>query len=140
MKKTSFIAIAVIIFLSACKSKATETASEKEAYQKATKALEEREKKNPASFLTVNSHDKSNLIGQTVIKGTIDNTAKVCTYKDVQLELSFFSKTGTLLEKDIETIYDLVAPGKSIEFKTKYFAPKKTDSVAIKVLGAKINN
>ena len=88
MKKTAFIAIAFIIFLSACKSKATETASEKEAYQKATKALEEREKKNPLSFLKVNSHDKSNLIGQTVIKGTIDNTAKVCTYKDIQLELS----------------------------------------------------
>ena len=139
MKKIGFIVIAAIVFLFACKNKTKEAASEKEAYQKATKALAERERKNPLLFLTVNSHDKNNLIGQTVIKGTINNTAKVCTYKDVQLELSFFSKTGTLLEKDIETIYDLVAPGKSIDFKTKYFAPRKTDSVGIKVLSAKNN-
>ena len=85
MKKISFIAIACIVFLLACKNKAKEIASEKEAYKKATQILEEKEKKNPVSFLTVNSHDKSNLIGQTVIKGSIANTAKVCTYKDVQL-------------------------------------------------------
>jgi len=140
MKKIGFIVLVGIVFLSGCKNKATEAASEKEAYQKATKALEEKERKNPLLFLTVNGHDKNNLIGQTVIKGTINNTAKVCTYKDVQLELSFFSKTGTLLEKDIETIYDVVAPGKSVDFKTKYFAPKKTDSVGIKLLNAKNNN
>jgi hypothetical protein len=55
------------------------------------------------------------------------------------LQLSFFSKTGTLLEKSNETIYDVIAPGKSVDFKTKYFAPKGTDSVGIKVMAAKIN-
>ena len=140
MKKISFIAIACMVFLLACKNKAKEMASEKEDYKKATQVLEEKEKKNPISFLTVSSHDKNNLIGQTVIKGSIGNTAKVCTYKDVQLELSFFSKTGTLLEKDVETIYDLIAPGKSVDFKTKYFAPKHTDSIAVKILAAKTTN
>ena len=129
-----------MVFLLACKNKAKEMASEKEDYKKATQVLEEKEKKNPVSFLTVSSHDKNNLIGQTVIKGSIGNTAKVCTYKDVQLELSFFSKTGTLLEKDVETIYDLIAPGKSVDFKTKYFAPKHTDSIAVKILAAKTTN
>jgi hypothetical protein len=138
MKKIAGIAVITIILFLACNNKAKEAASEKENYQKATETLQEKEKKNPVSFLTVNSHDKHNLLGQTVIKGNLSNNAKVCTYKDVQLELSFFSKTGTLLEKDIETVYDLIAPGKSVNFKTKYFAPKGTDSVAIKVLGAKI--
>ena len=138
MKKIGFIAIAGIVFLSGCKSKATQAASEKEAYQKATQTLQEKEKKNPVSFLKISGHDKHNLIGQTVIKGTVDNAAKICTYKDVQLELSFFSKTGTLLEKDEETLYDLIAPDKSIDFKTKYFAPRGPDSVAIKVVGAKV--
>ena len=137
MKKIAGIAVVSIILLSACNNKAKEAAAGKENYQKATQTLEEKEKKNPVAFLTVSSRDKHNLIGQTVIKGNVSNTAKVCTYKDVQLELSFFSKTGTLLEKDIETVYDLIAPGKSAGFKTKYFAPKGTDSVAIKVLGAK---
>lgn len=137
MKKIACIVLSIIL-LSACNIKAKEAAAEKENYQKAAETLLEKEKKNPISFLTVTSHDKHNLLGQTVIKGNINNKAKVCAYKDVQLELSFFSKTGTLLEKDNETVYDNIEPGKSADFKTKYFAPKGTDSVAIKILSAKI--
>ena len=137
MKKIACIVLSIIL-LSACNNKAKEAAAEKENYQKAAETLLEKEKKNPISFLTVNSHEKHNLLGQTVIKGSINNKAKVCTYKDVQLELSFFSKTGTLLEKDNETVYNNIEPGKSADFKTKYFAPKGTDSVAIKILSAKI--
>jgi len=137
MKKIACIVLSIIL-LSACNNKAKEAAVEKENYQKAAETLLEKEKKNPISFLTVTSHDKYNLFGQTVIKGSINNKAKVCAYKDVQLELSFFSKTGTLLEKDNETVYDNIEPGKSADFKTKYFAPKGTDSVSIKILSAKI--
>ena len=137
MKKIACIVLSIIL-LSACNNKTKEAAAEKENYQKAAETLLEKEKKNPISFLTVISHEKHNLLGQTVIKGSINNKAKVCTYKDVQLELSFFSKTGTLLEKDNETVYDNIEPGKSADFKTKYFAPKGTDSVVIKILSAKI--
>ena len=138
MKKIISIAVVFIFLLSACNNKVKEAATEKENYQKATETLLEKEQKNPISFLSINSHDKHNLLGQTVIKGSVNNTAKVCTYKDVQLELSFFSKTGTLLEKGNETVYDNIAPGKSANFKTKYFAPKGTDSVDVKIVGAKV--
>jgi hypothetical protein len=139
MKKIAGIALVPLLLLLACNNNVTETVSDKANYKKATETLLEKEKKNPIAFLKVNSHDKHNLLGQTVIKGSIDNNAKVCNYKDVQLQLSFFSKTGTLLEKSNETIYDVIAPGKSVDFKTKYFAPKGTDSVGIKVMAAKIN-
>jgi hypothetical protein len=139
MKKIAGIALVPLLLLLACNNNGTETVSDKANYKKATETLLEKEKKNPIAFLKVNSHDKHNLLGQTVIKGSIDNNAKVCSYKDVQLQLSFFSKTGTLLEKSNETIYDVIAPGKSVDFKTKYFAPKGTDSVGIKVMAAKIN-
>jgi len=138
MKKIAGIALVPLLLLLACNNNGAETVSDKANYKKATETLLEKEKKNPIAFLKVNSHDKHNLLGQTVIKGSIDNNAKVCSYKDVQLQLFFFSKTGTLLEKSNETIYDVIAPGKSVDFKTKYFAPKGTDSVGIKVLAAKI--
>jgi uncharacterized lipoprotein len=138
MKKLTGILITLSILLAACNSKAKTEAAEKDGYEKAKESLEEKEKKNPVAFIIVTSKDKHNLIGQTVIKGTVSNNAKICVYKDVDLELSFFSKTGVLLEKDNETIYEVVEPGKSADFKTKYFAPKGTDSVAIKVVGAKI--
>jgi hypothetical protein len=139
MKKIPLLAIMIIAVLMSCKSKSKTEAAEKDNYEKAKESLAEREKKTPTAFLKVTSKDKHNLIGQTVIKGNVSNSAKVCTYKDVELELSFFSKTGVLLEKDSETVYEVIEPGKSAAFKSKYFAPKGTDSVAIKVLNAKVN-
>ncbi len=139
MKQVLVFLLAIIIFFTACNSKAANETAEKDSYEKTKETLEEKEKKNPLAFITVTSKDKHNLLGQTVIKGSINNKAKVCTYKDVELELSFFSKTGVLLEKDSEKIYEVIEAGKSAEFKTKYFAPKGTDSVGIKVLSAQVN-
>jgi len=129
--------LVLIIFLGSCNGNRNKVAAEKESYEKAKETLEQKEKKNPVLFLTVTSHDKHNLIGQTVIKGNVNNNAKVCSYKDIALEVSFYSKTGTLLEKGNETVYDEIAPGKSADFKIKNFAPKGSDSIVIKVLGAK---
>lgn len=139
MKKLRCLIVITAVALSSCQSKAEKEKAAEDTYEKAKESLEEREKKNPVEFITVTSKDKHNLIGQTVIKGTVYNKAKVCVYKDVELELSFFSKTGVLLEKDSEKVYEVIEPGKSADFKTKYFAPKGTDSVGIKVTGAKVN-
>ena len=135
----SFFAVVMLVaigFLS-CNDGVDKETREKEAYIKSMKELEEKEKKNPVSFLSVSSKDKNNLLGQTVIKGSVTNNAKVCTYKDVKLEVSFFSKTGTLLETGNEVVYESIAPGRSGEFKFKNFAPTGSDSIAIKVMGAK---
>src|SRR5947209_5191651 len=111
MKKLADIALCSLLILSSCSSNEKTAAREKKNYEKAKAALAEKEKKNPGAFLLVNSHNKHNLIGQTVTKGSIYNNAKVYAYKDVQLELSYFSKTGTLLLKTIETIYEQIEPG-----------------------------
>ena len=137
MKKLLFLAIFGSVIFYSCNSKEKKAAADNEKYQKARETLEEKEKKNPVAFLLVNNRNKHNLIGQTVIKGSVVNNAKVCTYKDVQLAISFYSKTGTLLLTTNETVYDKIEPGKSGSFKTKEFAPKGSDSVAIKVIGAK---
>jgi hypothetical protein len=125
------------VFFAACNSN-EKNAGAKDKYEQTKESLEQTEKKNPKRFLTVDGHDKRNLLGQTVIKGTISNKATVARYKDVDVELTFFSKTGALLEKDHEVIYETIAPGSSTNFKTKYFAPKGTDSVAMKIVGAKV--
>ena len=139
MKQLINIAALLLFIFSACNNSQNNTLAEKEKYQQAKAILEGKEKKNPVAFLKVSSTDKHNLIGQTVVKGNVNNTAKICSYKDVVLELSFFSKTGTLLLKTNETVYDEIEPGKSAGFKSKEFAPKGSDSVTIKIVGAKIN-
>ena len=138
MKRIPAALFITAVLIAACNSSSDKKADvTKDKYEQTKETLQETEKKNPVMFLTVNGHDKHNLIGQTVVKGTLHNTAKIATYTDVQLKLTFFSKTGALLEEDAETIFETIAPGKSADFKTKYFAPKGTDSVALKVMGAK---
>ena len=138
MKKGTFLTFVMLIFIACNNSENKPTAKDK--YEQTKQSLEKTEKANPQRFLIVKGHDKKNLLGQTVIKGTIINNAKICTYKDIEVQLSFYSKTGTLLEQDKETIYETLAPGTSQSFKTKYFAPKGTDSVELKILGATGNN
>lgn len=131
-----FSVFSSIVF--SCNSDAKKTSAEKESYEKTKESLKAKEEKNPENFLFVNGHDKRNLLGQTVIKGSLTNKASIAVFKDVNINLSFYSKTHALLETDKETVFEVLRPGESKYFKTKYFAPKGTDSVALTVLGAKV--
>ncbi len=137
MKKL-FILCALLVILFSCHSNDSgNTGPEKESYEVTKQALKEKELKNVKDFLFVTGNDKHNLLGQTVVKGSIANRASVAIYKDVDVQLQFFSKTGALLETDKEIVYETIHPGESKSFKTKYFAPKGSNSVALKILDAK---
>ena len=139
MKISLVFLFALTIILFACQNNdAKKALTEKENYELTKKNLRDREIKNPQNFLTVSGNNKHNVIGQMVIKGIVANKATVAVYKDVDVQLDFYSKTGALLETDKETVYEEIKPGQSKIFKTKYFAPKGSDSVALKVLDAKI--
>ena len=136
MKKIMLIAFITSLLFTTCKVKEDERKTA-DSYEKGKLTVEEIEKKNPERFLSVTGNDKRNLLGQTVIKGILVNKGKMVSFKDVDIKLSFYSKTGALLEEDHEVIYETVAPGESKSFKTKYFAAKGTDSVGMKVIAAK---
>ena len=132
MKKIAIALLSLTTFF-ACKNDKKEKTFDTETYEKVKETLADKEKNNPTKFLFVSNHDRKNLIGQTVVIGTISNKATVCWYKDVELRLSFFSKTGVKLDEGLETVYENIGPGQNIKFKTRYFAPKGTDSVSISV-------
>ena len=139
MKKILFLLVSVsFVFFSCNESDSKKAAKDKDSYQAAKESLQDKENKNPEHFLTVSGHDRRNLLGQTVVKGTVTNKATVAKYKDIEIKMDFYSKTKTLLETDKETVYEILAPGESKNFKTKYFAPKGTDSVALTVITAKV--
>jgi hypothetical protein len=106
-------------------------------YENSKESIEQIEQKNPIKFITVEGEKKKNLIGQTVVNANVHNNAKMVTYKDVDVKISFYSKTGTVLEEDHETVYENIAPGTSVHFKSKFFTPKGTDSISFKVVEAK---
>ena len=108
----------------------------KDTYKSSKLTIEQIEQQNPLRFLEVVGKDKHNLIGQTVVKGEIANKATVVNYKDISVSIKFISKTGVVLEEDEEVIYDEVKPGSSINFKSKFFAPKGTEDVKMKITKA----
>ena len=139
MRKSYFLLSTFLFILFSCNTDDEKKLdSEKESYQETKKSLLNKEQKSPVNFLIVKGNDKRNLLGQTVVKCVLKNNATIATYKDVDLKLSFYSKTNVLLETDKETVFEIIPPGQSKNFKTKYFAPKGTDSVALEVLGAKV--
>lgn len=139
MKRSLVFLLALSVILFSCSGNDSKKAlTEKENYELTKKNLRDKEIKSPQNFLTVTGNNKHNLVGQMVIKGTVVNKATVAVYKDVDVQLDFYSKTGALLETDKETVYETIHPGQSKSFKTKYFAPRGSDSVALKVLDAKI--
>lgn len=125
-----------LIFLLACQPEKKEKKFDTQSYEKTKETLADKEKNNAAKFLKVDNKDRKNLIGQIVVMGHITNKATICTFKDIELKMSFYSKTATKLDEGIETIYETIPPGETVKFKTKYFAPKGADSVAIQVLKA----
>lgn len=137
MKKYFALIILAITFLFACNENDS-SQQKKESYELTKKELLSKEQKDPAAFISISGHNKKNIVGQTVVRGTLTNKASIAVFKDVDIKLSFYSKTKALLETDKETIFDILEPGESKDFKTKYFAPKGTDSVGLQVLGAKV--
>ena len=133
--KLAVASLIAVLFLS-CNSE--NAVKENDSYSETKTSLLKKEEKNPAHFIVVKGNSKKNIVGQTVVKGTLHNRASVAIFKDVDIKLSFYSTTKALLETDRETIYQILNPGESQDFKTKYFAPKGTDSVALEVIGAKV--
>ena len=139
MYKLLFALITSATFFS-CQSTESKRNSDINSYEVSRENLLSKEKKTPEYFLSVSGHDRRNLFGQTVVRGTVTNKATVASYKDIDVKMDFYSKTGTLLETDHETVYEVIPAGQSKSFKTKYFAPKGTDSVALHVVSAKLVN
>ena len=137
MKKYFAVVILVAIFLFACNENDS-LQQKKQSYEVTKKELLSKEQKDPTAFISITGHNKKNIVGQTVVRGTLTNKASIAVFKDVDIKLSFYSKTKALLETDKETIFEILEPGESKDFKTKYFAPKGTDSVGLQVLGAKV--
>ena len=137
-KMIFFLLIPTAIFFSCNSDSAINAQKEKDSYELMKEGLLKKEQKDPASFLSVAGSNRKNIFGQTVVRGNITNKSTMAIFKDIELKLSFYSRTRALLETDKETIFDVLHPGENKNFKTKYFAPKGTDSVGLEVVGAKL--
>ncbi len=132
----NFITVMIVLVLMvSCNSSGDKV--DKNNYEKTKENLADKERTNPLSFLSVSGNDKRNIIGQTVTKGFIENSATVCSYKNVRVK-SLFYKAGSLVENHEDVYDDVVKPGNKMNFKSKYHTPKGTDSVSLSIMSAEV--
>lgn len=79
-------------------------------------SLYNKETKNPLSYLSVKFTWRKNQFNQSVIDGTIFNTATLASYKNVVLKIVYTKSRGKKVTIFI-TIYEQIAPGARLEFR-----------------------
>jgi len=95
-----------------------------------------KEQSSPTAYLSLNGTYRKNFIGETVLEGTIRNTATAAIFKDIEVKAGFLAPSGTVLEEKTFTVYVMLGPSQSTPFKVKVTAPKQTESVSMNVVNA----
>ncbi len=100
--------------------------------------LADKEHEDPSTYLDVTATFRKNLIGETVLEGTIKNNATAAAFKDIVLQAEFLAPSGTVLSKKKFTKYEVLGPGYDVTFKFKTEAPKETTKVRVSVYKASV--
>jgi hypothetical protein len=66
--------------------------------------------------------------------GKIDNNALATAIKDIQLKVDYMSSTDAVISSQEITVYDIVFPNRSKDFKEKINIPEKTESFKFSVI------
>jgi hypothetical protein len=98
--------------------------------------LAQSERQNPGKFISGRVGNRRNLIGQTVIEGTLTNTATIAVFKDVVLQVEFLSKTNSVITSQNFTVYEIIKPGQAVNFKEKAFVGKDVHDVHVSLINA----
>ena len=105
-----------------------------QSYEETKWTLEEKEQENPLSFLSTDGQYWQKRFGKKwIIEGTISNSASIATYKDVVLEIQFYSGTNTFISSTEHIFYEYFPAGTTEDFKIVDFAPEGTESINWKV-------
>ena len=110
------------------------------SHQKSPAALRagllQKEKQSPELYISNHSTWRKNLVGETVIEGTLSNAAKIAGFKNIVLQVQWLSKTNSVMGTKQIIVYEFVGAGKSIKYKLKSSAPSKLGNVQVSVVSA----
>lgn len=81
--------------------------------------LYNKEISNPTKYLSADGTYRVNLAANTIVEGTVYNSASMAGFKNVKLTAKFYSKTDVLLGKESFMVMEYVSPGGSASFKYK---------------------
>lgn len=134
MKPVFALAIVSLLILSCNQAANKERPSAQ--YENKKASLADMERENPMKFLKVNGDSHVNLINKEVVEGTISNQATLAAFKDIEVQVIFKDKGGSVIEKDTRVVNDVVRPNTTVDFKLKMKKPKGVASVTLDITGA----
>lgn len=118
------------------KSKASHVNTQN-TYKAKVQSVEEMEKASPARFLNVKGEFRKTLFGNKIkLQLEVVNKATVTSYKDVVIEVQYYSKSKTLLAQKDFTLYDVFLPAAEKAVKLKIDNIKDTETVKWSVKSA----
>lgn len=91
---------------------------------------------NPTKYLQKTIKTRKNIVGKTVIEGTIANTSPNLVFKDIAIDVTYLSKTDASISTQRFIVYEVVQPGKKVPFKFKAKSPEGTKSFSTEVVNA----
>lgn len=112
---------------------------EEDTYEEVEMTLEEKEKSDPVAFLNASGTYRPTILGDKLkIKCEITNEAKVATFKDAIVRVTFFAASGTKLETKDFTIYEIFLPGETVTRELKVPNYSNVESIGWEVISAKV--
>jgi len=107
------------------------------SYENHIVTVAEMEANEPLSFLEAGGEYRENFLGDKLkIKGFIRNTATITTYKDVVVEVVFYSKTGSTINTENYTLYEFYRPATRKDFELKVSNYSNVSKISWRVIGA----
>ena len=134
------LVIILLLFSSCNKSNSgSDYRSPEVTYQEQKVSIEDTERANPLNFLTLNYQARNNFFGKFIIEGHISNKASVAVYKDVVIQIDFYTKTNTYIDSKVYTIYEYIKPYGKASFKFKMSTPGNFQIYNVKITKASVS-
>lgn len=139
IRKTNyFLVLLITIFLlTSCES--GELTSEN--YNSVVQRLGWYEAQNPTLFLDASGRYNENFWGDKFqITAEINNKAKVASYKDIKIRVTYYSKTQTVMTSNDYVVYEIASPQRITKVKMKIDNYQNVDAIGWEVIDASINS
>ena len=107
------------------------------SYDEKVMTVEEIEKSDPVRFLNASGTWDVNFWGNKyTINGTVTNNATVANYKDVVIDVIFYTKTKSVITTKQYVLYEYVPAHSNVKFEWKLERPDGTESLGWDVASA----
>jgi hypothetical protein len=108
-----------------------------ETYQEKKVSVLEVERANPSSFLVADGNYNRTLFGKKLkIHGSVTNRATVANFKDITIEVIYYSGTESEIERERFVLYDFVPAHSTKSFEWKIKPPSGTNTIGWNAINA----